>query len=199
MDSNNEVTKVLRIAKAGDVPAMCAIYGEYVKTTTATFEYEAPTEAEFFRRFETYTRQFPWLVWEENGELLGYVYAAPPYSRPAYGWCAEPTIYLKPEARGKEIGGKLYAALEMLLQRQGYQILYALVCDENTISQRFHEKMGYQKRAHFPNCGFKFGRWMGLYWMEKRLSDVIIPKAPPVSWKVFVQDAEKLGRFLEDL
>ena len=190
---------MLRIAARRDVPAMCAIYGEYVKTTTATFEYDPPTEEELMRRFDTYTKQFPWLVWEENGVLLGYVYASAPYPRPAYGWCAEPTIYLKPEARGREIGRKLYAALEKLLQKQGYQVLYALVCDENTASQRFHEKMGYHKQAHFPNCGFKFGRWLGLYWMEKRLSDVIIPNRPPIPWMSIVQSAEKLERFLDKL
>lgn len=190
---------MLRIAERKDVPTMCAIYGEYVKTTTATFEYDPPTEAEFMRRFDTYTKQFPWLVWEEGGEVLGYVYASPPYPRPAYSWCAEPTIYLKPEARGKEIGSKLYAALEKILQKQGYQVLYALVCDENTVSQRFHEKMGYRRQAHFPNCGFKFGRWLGLYWMEKRLSDVIIPNSFPISWTSIVQDAENSDCFLGKL
>ncbi len=189
---------MLRIATREDVPAMCAIYGEYVKTTTATFEYDPPTVEEFMRRFDTFTAQFPWLVWEE-GELLGYAYAAPPYSRPAYSWCAEPTIYLKEEARGKGIGPKLYTVLEKILQKQGYQVSYALVCDENAASKRFHEKMGYQVQAHYPNCGFKFGRWLGLYWMEKRLSDVIIPNGFPVSWLSIVQDAEKLNGFLVDL
>ena len=82
---------MLRIAKPEDVPAMCAIYGGYVKTTTATFEYDPPTEVEFMRRFETYTKQFPWLVWEEDGEVLGYVYAAPPYPPPAHRPCSRPT------------------------------------------------------------------------------------------------------------
>ena len=190
---------MLRIAKQEDVSAMCAIYGDYVKTTTATFEYDAPTVEEFMRRFDTYTEQFPWLVWEEDGAVQGYVYASPPYPRPAYGWCAEPTIYLKPEARGKGTGPKLYAALEKILKQQGYQVMYALVCDENAVSRKFHESMGYQVRAHFPNCGFKFGRWMGILWMEKRLCEVKIPNASPTPWSRIVQDAEKWDGFLADL
>ncbi len=190
---------MLRIAKREDVRAMCAIYGEYVKTTTATFEYDPPTEEEFLRRFETYTKQFPWLVWEEDGRVLGYAYAAPPYPRSAYRWCAEPTIYLAPEAREKGIGPRLYTLLERILTAQGYQVMYALVCDENAPSIHFHGKMGYEKQAHFPNCGFKFGRWLGLYWMEKRLSDVIIPNGFPVPWTSIVQDGEMFDGFLEDL
>ncbi len=190
---------MIRIARREDVPAMLAIYSPYVLTTTATFEYDPPSLAEFYRRYDSYTAQFPWLLWEEAGKILGYAYAAPPYSRPAYAWCAEPTIYLRPEARGKGIGPKLYTALEAILKKQGYQVLYALVCEENGHSVHFHGQMGYTDRAFFPNCGFKFGKWLGLHWMEKRLSDVIIPNGFPTPWRDIVQNAESFVHFLADL
>lgn len=190
---------MLQTARREDVPAMLAIYSPYVLTTTATFEYDPPSLEEFYRRYDTITAQFPWLKWEENGEILGYAYAAAPYSRPAYAWCAEPTIYLKPEARGKGIGPKLYTALEAILRKQGYQVCYALVSEENRASQAFHRKMGYEKRAFYPNCGFKFGRWIGLNWMEKRLCDVKTPNGFPVSWMSIVQTGETLADFLDDL
>lgn len=190
---------MLRIARREDVPEMLAIYGPYVLRSTATFEYEVPSLEEFYRRYDTFTRQFPWLVWEENGVIGGYAYASAPYSRPAYAWCAEPTVYLRPEVRGKGVGTRLYRALEAILKKQGYQIIYALVCEENETSQRFHEKLGYEKRAFFPNCGCKFGRWMGLYWMEKRLSEVKTPNEFPIPWPSIVQSAESEGDFLDDL
>ena len=89
---------MIRIATTADVPEMLAIYTPYVENTTVSFEYVPPTLEEFTNRFATYTRQFPWLVWEEGGVLLGYAYASAPFSRAAYGWCAEPTVYLRPEA-----------------------------------------------------------------------------------------------------
>ncbi len=190
---------MIRPAFREDVPAMLAIYAPYVLNTTATFEYEPPALEEFFRRYDTFTRQFPWILWEEEGEVLGYAYAAPPYSRPAYAWCAEPTIYLKAEARGRGIGPRLYAALEGILKKQGYQVLYALVCAENGHSVHFHGQMGYEQRAFFPDCGFKFGRWMGLYWMEKRLFPVKTPNGFPRPWLSIVQNAETLIDFLDDL
>ncbi len=190
---------MLRIARREDVPQMLAIYAPYVLHTTATFEYDVPAPEEFYRRYDTFTRQYPWLVWEENGEIGGYAYAAPPYSRPAYAWCAEPTVYLRPEYREKGVGTKLYAALEAILKEQGYQVIYALVCEENRPSLCFHEKLGYVQRAFFPNCGYKFDRWMGLYWLEKRLSTAKYPNGFPASWLSIMQNAETLSNFLDNL
>ena len=123
--------------------------------------------------------------------ILGYAYASAPYTRAAYAWCAEPSIYLRPDAKGRGIGTELYAALEEILNKQGYHILYALVTAENEESVAFHEKFSYKKRAFFPNCGFKFGRWLGLFWMEKRLKTVEIPTNSPVSWLSIGQKGEK--------
>ena len=190
---------MIRIASEADVPAMLEIYAPYVRDTTISFEYDPPSQAEFLRRFHSVTAQFPWLVWEEDGRILGYAYAAAPFERPAYSWCAEPSIYLRPEARGLGLGAKLYAALEGILEQQGYQVLYALITQENTRSIRFHEKLGYKTLAVFPDCGFKQGRWLGLIWMEKRLKIVETPSAFPRSWLSIVQNAERFTIFLDSL
>ena len=190
---------MLRIAHEADVPAILDIYAPYILRSTATFEYAVPTEEDFLRRFRAITAQFPWLVWEENGDILGYAYASPPYTRAAYAWCAEPTVYLKPEARGKGIAAALYDALEKILNLQGYHVLYALITAENTPSVRFHEKRGYVLRGDFPDCGFKFGRWVGLYWMEKRLKSAEIPNKSPTPWPELSQDVQKISNILDNL
>ena len=87
-------------------------------------------------RFRRITENFPWIVWEEQGEILGYAYACRPFERAAYSWCAEPSIYLKSSAQGQGIGRKLYLALEELLKLQGYRVLLALITGENTGSLR---------------------------------------------------------------
>ena len=190
---------MIRIAEERDIPAILEIYGPYVLNTTITFEYDVPTREEFTRRFRDITRQFPWLVYEEDGVILGYAYASAPYARAAYAWCAEPSVYLKPEARGRGIGRKLYAALEQILDCQGYQVLYALVTQENEASLRFHERCGYRVSVLFPNCGFKFGRWLGVIWMEKRLKSVEIPSYPPISWNRIRQTCQKISDILDTL
>ena len=190
---------MIRPALESDLPAVLAIYGPYILTSTATFEYEVPTLSAFTDRFRGITAQFPWLVWEEDGEILGYAYASAPYTRPAYAWCAESSVYLAPAARGRGIGTALYAALEEILRTQGYQVLYALVTQENAASLRFHEKLGFRQMVLFPDCGFKFGRWLGLIWLEKRLKSVEIPTSAPTPWPTIRKDAQNFANMLENL
>jgi len=190
---------MIRNAAEADVPAILSIYAPYVLTSTATFEYDVPTEAEFLQRFRDITRQFPWLVWEEDGQLLGYAYASAPYTRAAYAWCAEPSVYLLPHARGRGIGKALYAVLEECLKLQGYHLLYALVTQENIPSLRFHEKMGYFLRASFPDCAYKFGKNLGVNWMEKRLKSVENPSVFPTPWPWIMQNVQKFDDILYTL
>ena len=190
---------MIRPALEADLPAILSIYGPYVLHSTATFEYEVPSLDAFTDRFRGITAQFPWLVWEEDGKVLGYAYASAPYTRPAYAWCAEPSVYLCPQARGRGIGAALYDTLEAILLQQGYQVLYALITQENTASLRFHEKEGYRQMVLFPDCGFKFGRWLGLIWMEKRLKAVEIPTFAPTPWPTIRKDAQIFANILDNL
>ena len=73
------------------------------------------------------------------------------------------------------------------------------VTEENRESVAFHEKFSYEKRAFFPNCGVKFGRWLGIFWMEKRLKIVEIPTNPPVSWLSIGQNSENSDDILDTL
>lgn len=190
---------MIRIATENDVPAMLAIYAPYVENTTYSFEYVPPTLEQFSQRFTKYTRQCPWLVWEEDGKVLGYAYASLPFERAAYAWCAEVSIYLAPEIHGHGIGRKLYAAVEEILWRQGYRTIYSLITSENTGSLAFHEKVGYRYCTEFPGCGLKFGKWLGVVWMEKRSKAVDIPDSPPVSWRSIVENDRNLANVLASL
>lgn len=187
---------MIRNATEADVPQILAIYAPYILNSTATFEYDVPSEADFLQRFRDITRQFPWLVWEESGRILGYAYASAPYTRAAYAWCAEPSIYLLPEAQRLGIGRKLYAVLEHCLALQGYRLLYALVSSENETSLAFHRNAGYFPRAEFPNCAYKFGRCLGLNWLEKRLKSIEIPSCSPTPWPELMHSAQKFPDIL---
>lgn len=190
---------MIRIATEKDIPQMLAIYTPYVENTTYSFEYVPPTTEQFTQRFRKYTAQCPWLVWEENGVVLGYAYGSLPFERAAYAWCAEVSIYIAPEAHGKGIGRNLYAAVEEILWRQGYRIIYVLITSENEGSLRFHEKVGYTYCAQFPDCGIKFGRSLGVIWMEKRSNSVELPSQPPKSWIFIVGNDRKLTDVLASL
>lgn len=162
---------MIRLATKADIPAILDIYGPYVRNTCYSFEYNIPTLEEFTARFESITAQFPWLVWEENGKVLGYAYGSAPFSRDAYRWCAESSIYLAPEIHGKGIGKKLYAALEEILKIQGYHKTYAIITTANEASLAFHKSVGFRFVASMPECGYKHGQLHGITWLEKELAN----------------------------
>lgn len=189
----------LRIATVDDLAQILSIYGPYVENTTVSFEYEVPSMEEFSARFRQITVQFPWLVWEESGKVAGYAYACAPFSRAAYRWCAEPSIYVHPDHRGKGIGRKLYSALETLLRMQGYRVSYAIITSENTESLAFHKAMGYSVLSEFPGCAWKFGKNLGIIWMEKRLSSAEMSSNPPISFPCFVKNNKNCKKILDTL
>lgn len=189
----------IRIATKTDLPRILQIYGPYVENTTYSFEYTVPSLEAFSRRFDEITAQFPWLVWEEDGVVAGYAYGSAPFHRAAYSWCAEVSIYLAPEFQGRGIGRKLYAALEAILQKQGYRTVYSIVTSENVSSIAFHEAVGYTFLAHFPDCGYKFGRWLGITWLQKQLSSGDTPISAPFPWPIFVKTNRNLEEILEEI
>lgn len=170
---------MVRDARIEDVPGILDIYSPYILETAYTFEYEVPAQAQFQGRFLEITARYPWLVWEEDGELLGYAYGSEFQPRAAYQWGADLSIYLRPEARRRGIGRALYTALERRMAELGYCILYAAVTSANEGSCRFHEALGYTQVARFPKTGLKFGQWYDIIWYEKRVRTGI-PAQPPL-------------------
>ena len=167
----------IRIATQQDLEQILAIYAPYVENTTVSFKYEVPSGDAFRQRFLEITARFPWLVWEEEGCILGYAYACAPFARAAYQWCCEPSIYLRSDARGQGIGKKLYTVLEEILRQQGFCLSYAIITSENEDSLAFHRHMGYSHLAFFPDCGCKHNKLLGITWMQKQL------KFPPVVYQ----------------
>lgn len=171
----------VRLATVQDVPRILEIYGPYVENTAISFEYTVPTLEEFTQRFLKITAGFPWLVWEEDGVILGYAYGSKAFERAAYQWCASASIYLCPEACGRGIGKQLYAVLEQRLQALGYRKVYAVITTANDASVAFHRAVGYRHTATMPDCGYKFGKWYGTVWMEKDLNTWQTPPGAPIS------------------
>lgn len=170
---------MLRDATIHDAAAMLEIYRPYILHTAITFEYTVPTLQEFEARFLSITAEFPWLVWEEDGQILGYAYGSKAFPRAAYQWDADLSIYLRQDCRARGIGRRLYTALEDRLRELGYFVLYGLVTSANDASCRFHRAMGYREVARLEKTGFKFGQWYDIIWYEKRLRDGD-PAHPPV-------------------
>ena len=168
----------IRVAEPGDAEALLAVYAPYVTGTAVTFEYEVPTVREFEGRIRHVLEKFPYLVAEQEGEILGYAYASSYHPRAAYAWAVETSIYIRQDCRQCGIGRALYTALEKILAEQNILNLYAKIAfpepDDEYLTEdsiRFHAKMGYREVAKLHRCGFKFHRWYHMVTMEKYLGE----------------------------
>ena len=159
----------IRPAKSSDAKAIQSIYAPYVEKTAITFEYEVPSVQEFENRINKTLENYPYLVAEENGQVLGYAYASTYYARTAYNWTTELSIYLHEDARGRGLGSQLYDALEEELKKRGFLRFLACIAVPNEASIAMHEKRGYVQVAHFPKVGYKFDQWHDIVWMQKTL------------------------------
>lgn len=164
----------IRTANVDDAREILEIYGYYVSKTAVSFEYDVPAEEEFRRRMAKTLEKYPYFAAVRGNRVVGYAYAGPFIDRAAYQYAAEVTIYIAPDERCQGVGRALYGALEAALKEMGIQNLYACIgCpvaeDEYLTwdSARFHGRMGYVKCGEFHRCGYKFGRWYDMIWMEK--------------------------------
>lgn len=164
----------IRDADIKDAERILEIYAYYIKNTAITFEYEVPTLDEFRKRIENTFTRYPYLVIERNGVIEGYAYAGPFIERAAYDWSCEITIYLDHTSQKCGLGRKIYEALEEKLREMGILNLYACIGypeqeDEylNKNSADFHAHLGFTQVGKFHKCGYKFGRWYNMIWMEK--------------------------------
>ena len=166
------------MATVDDAEKILAVYAPYILETGITFEYEVPTVEAFRERIAKVLTRFPYLVAERGGEILGYSYANPLGERAAFSRAAETVLYVKKDARGEHIGSDLYARLEELLKKQNITNICACIAyreeEDETLthaSPKFHAACGYKKIEHFTKCGYKFGRWYDLIWMEKFIAE----------------------------
>ena len=176
----------IREATPKDAAALVEIYAPYVRETAITFEYDVPSVAEFSGRIERVLEKFPYLVAENDGEIVGYAYAGAFHPRAAYQWCAEMSVYVKQNARRMGVGRMLYDAMEAILRMQRLTNVEACIAVPSAPdahltmdSVRFHEKMGYRMVGAFHQCGYKFDTWYDMVWMEKHIG-AHVRNQPPI-------------------
>jgi len=152
---------VIRPAVPSDAEAIARIYNHYVLHTVVTFEEQPVSSAEMAGRIAAVqAASFPWLVCERQGQVVGYAYANRWQVRSAYRHSAECTAYLDPAAAGQGFGTALYDVLFPLLRDRQVHAVIACLGLPNEASVALHEKFGLGKVSHFPEVGWKFGRWV---------------------------------------
>lgn len=160
---------IFRFATENDAKKILEVYRPYIENTTITFEYEVPSVEEFKERIKKILEEYPYIVCEYDKKIIGYAYAHRVWSRAAYQWDAELSVYTNENYSGNGIGKKLYKMLMEILKLQNVVNVYGLVTYPNENSEKLHNYFGFKKVAYFENSGYKFGKWIGVTWFEKAI------------------------------
>jgi L-amino acid N-acyltransferase YncA len=160
----------VRAAIADDADAIVAIYNHYIATTTISFEEELVSAAAMQLRIaDVKSGGLPWIVAEVDGKVAGYAYATKWRARAAYRYAVERSVYLGRDCAGQGLGTALYAELIERLRAAGLHLVIGGIALPNAPSVALHEKMGFEKVAHFSEVGRKFDRWIDVGYWQLRL------------------------------
>jgi len=148
-----------------DTDAICDIYNYYVNNSIITFEEVPLSYKEMKNRIIEISSTYPFFVYKDNNEILGYAYAYKFKERSAYLFSSEATVYLKHGNFGKGIGTKLYSILIEELKTKNIHSVIGIIALPNKESVKLHEKFGFKKVGHLTEVGFKFDKWIDVgYW-----------------------------------
>jgi phosphinothricin acetyltransferase len=161
----------IRPATPADIPAITRIYAHSVRHGTASFEFEPPDESEMTRRMRSILDGgYPYLAAENGGAVLGYAYAGPYRTRPAYRYTVENSIYIAPEAHRRGIGRMLLEALIGECEARNYRLMIAVIGDSaHASSIELHRAAGFAMVGAFEAVGYKFERWLDSVLMQRPL------------------------------
>jgi phosphinothricin acetyltransferase len=169
----------IRLATAQDANQIQAIYAPIVRETPISFEWEPPTPEVMRQRIEQTLLQFPWLVVEHHGDVLGYAYASRHRERASYQWSVDVSVYVHAAARRLGVGRAVYTSLFAALMVQGFSHAYAGATLPNPASVALHESLGFDRIGVYPGVGYKAGRWHDVIWWGLALQPKPATPEPP--------------------
>ncbi|CAN5523351.1 GNAT family N-acetyltransferase [soil metagenome] len=161
----------IRPSRDEDISAITAIYAHHVLHGTGTFETEPPAKNDMAaRRADVLSKGLPYLVAEQDGEILGFAYGNWFKPRPAYRYSVEDSIYLAPGLQRKGLGRALLTELLARCETTGIRKVMAIVGDSaNAGSVGVHLALGFTQVGVVEACGWKFGAWRDIVIMQKIL------------------------------
>ena len=150
---------------------VAAIYRHHVLHGLASFEEVPPDEAEIRARFEAVRKAgLPYIVYEEEGQILGYAYAGPYRTRSAYRFTVENSVYVREGYGGRGIGRALLTALIERCAAGPWKQMVAVIGDsENHASIGLHRALGFRMVGTLEKVGYKFNRWVDTVLMQRAL------------------------------
>ncbi|MXP62401.1 N-acetyltransferase family protein [Roseomonas sp. M0104] len=162
-------------AGEGHLAGISAIFNEVVATSTAVYTEQPETLEQRLQWWrQRRARGFPVLVALgcHDSDVLGFAsFAEFRGNWPGFRHTVEHSVHIRTDTRGRGVGCALVTALEHEARMLDKHVMVASVDAANAPSLRMHEKLGFQRVALMPQVGCKFGQWLDLVLLQKRLGD----------------------------
>lgn len=190
---------IIRLATPEDAEPVHAIYIPFVLETPVSFEVDPPSVDEICGRIVNTLARLPWLVYENEGRVLGFVYASTHRARIAYQWSVDVSVYIDAQSRRGGIGRALYTSLFECLRLQGFYNAYAWITLPNPASVGLHEAMGFQSVGVYRSVGCKQGVWHDVGWWHLALQEHAPAPQPPKEFPEIIGEPEGTAALIKGL
>lgn len=154
---------MIRKATEHDLSAIKDIYNYAVLNTTATYDINPRDDEYFANMLSEHTGKYLLAVYEDNGDIIGYVALSQFSRRDAYDITAELSVYVKADCQNKHIGTQLMEyALSYAQTENRFLTIVSLITSDNEHSIYLHKKFDFEFGGKIKNAGFKFDRFLGV-------------------------------------
>lgn len=154
---------MIRKATEHDLSAIKYIYNYAVLNTTATYDINPRDDKYFANMLSEHTGKYLLAVYEDNGDIIGYVALSQFSRRDAYDITAELSVYVKNDCQNRHIGTQLMEyALSYAQTENRFLTIVSLITSDNEHSIYLHKKFGFEFGGRIKNAGFKFDRLLGV-------------------------------------
>lgn len=162
----------IRPATMADADAIAAIYAHHVAHGTASYDTEPRSAAATADLITAHhDRGWPFLVADDEGNVMGYAYAGQFRPRAAYAWACENSVYIGPDHQGRGVGKALLMALVDAAEAAGFRTMVAVIGGAEPASIALHAACGFTHAGRLAGMGWKYGRWLDTVYMQRVLGD----------------------------
>lgn len=149
-----------RLATEADIPAITEIYNQAILHTRNTFDTLPKSVAERTAWYRQHMPDYPIMVAEVEGKVVGFASVSQWSDRPAYGRTVIASEYIRPHYHGRGLGKGLLLALLDAAYAAGFHTVMGNIYAGNAVSLRMVESIGFRKIGLLKEVGYKFDEWL---------------------------------------
>jgi phosphinothricin acetyltransferase len=161
----------IRGARLGDAAAIADIYNQGISGRGATFETVLRTPEDIRKTLQTGGRQYPFLVAEREGQVVGWASVSTYRPRACYAGIGEFSIYIDEAARGLGVGKQLLDALIAAAEQAGFWKLLSRVFPFNTGSRKLCAACGFREVGTYEKHAKLDGQWLDVIIVERLIPE----------------------------